>query len=62
MAEVLVEEKFKVVADVSTPPPVLSVDDLLRLAEESDRLYRAFQDRTIGMEILTHDDLKIVVR
>lgn len=49
---------IKVVSKVSDPP-ALSVADLSRIEQESQRLHEAFTARTASMEILTVDDLKV---
>jgi len=53
--------KIKVVLKVSDPP-ALSAADLTRIQQESERLHTAFTERTASMEILTADDLKVLIR
>jgi hypothetical protein len=55
------DTKIELVSTVSDPP-VLTVADLARIQQESQRLHEAFIARTASMEILTADDLKIRVK
>lgn len=50
--------KIKVVSKVSDPPAI-TMGDLSRVQQESQRLHEAFTARTVSMEILTVDDLKV---
>ena len=52
---------MKVVSKVSDPP-ALSDADIARIQRESRQLHDAFTARTANMEILTAEDLKVLVK
>lgn len=54
-------DKIKIVSQVSDPP-TLTEADLVRIEQESRRLYDAFTARMAGIDHLTADDLKIRVK
>jgi len=54
-------EKIKIVTKVSAPPTFTDAE-VAQINEEGRRLSRAFAERTRHMEILTADDLRILIR
>ena len=50
--------KIKIVSNVSDPPAITTAD-LSRIQRESQELHEAFTARTVSMEHLTVDDLKV---
>ena len=52
----------KPAASIFHPLPALTDDDYRRIAEESRACREAFEKASAGMERLTADDLRIVIR